>query len=68
VIADTSYEGYTDIPRFIQQGYLTMFDEVRSQMAEDDFIFPIFFSSNPASGRLLPQPRNFFPYFIRAHA
>jgi len=32
VIADTAYEGYVNIPMFIQQGYLTMFAEIREQL------------------------------------
>ena len=32
VIADTAYAGYTEIPRYIQQGYLTIFREVSEQL------------------------------------
>ncbi|MEA1970063.1 MAG: diaminopropionate ammonia-lyase, partial [Thermodesulfobacteriota bacterium] len=34
VIADTAYTGYTEIPRYIQQGYLTIFREVSEQLEE----------------------------------
>ena len=34
VIADTAYPGYTEIPRYIQQGYLTMFREIYGQLEE----------------------------------
>ena len=32
IIADTAYPGYTKIPRYIQQGYLTIFREVSEQL------------------------------------
>ena len=34
VISDTSYEGYTDIPRDIMQGYTVMVQEVMEQLDE----------------------------------
>jgi len=34
IIADTAYPGYTKIPRYIQQGYLTIFREVSEQLEE----------------------------------
>jgi len=34
VIADTSYPGYTEIPRYIQEGYMTMFRECENQLKE----------------------------------
>jgi diaminopropionate ammonia-lyase len=33
VISDTSWEGYEDIPRWVMQGYSTMFSEVQEQLA-----------------------------------
>jgi len=32
VVSDTSYEGYTDIPKDVMQGYTVMVDEVMKQM------------------------------------
>lgn len=34
VISDTAWEGYEDIPRWVMQGYTTMFSEAQSQLAE----------------------------------
>jgi diaminopropionate ammonia-lyase len=34
VIADTGYPGYMDIPRYIQMGYLTLFQEVSLQLRD----------------------------------
>jgi diaminopropionate ammonia-lyase len=33
VISDTSWEGYEDIPRWVMQGYSSMFSEAQEQMA-----------------------------------
>jgi diaminopropionate ammonia-lyase len=34
VVSDTSYEGYTDIPKDVMQGYTVMVDEAMKQMEE----------------------------------
>ncbi|MCS5590342.1 MAG: diaminopropionate ammonia-lyase, partial [Candidatus Thioglobus sp.] len=34
VVSDTSYEGYTDIPKNVMQGYTVMVDEAMKQMKE----------------------------------
>ena len=34
VVSDTSYEGYTDIPKDVMQGYTVMVDESLKQMDE----------------------------------
>lgn len=34
VISDTAWEGYTQIPKWIIEGYSTMFEEVRNQLAD----------------------------------
>lgn len=62
VIADTGYEGYTDIPRFIQQGYLTMFEEIRGQMKEDDFIPDLLFIQSGV-GAFAAAAAEFFTIF-----
>jgi diaminopropionate ammonia-lyase len=33
VISDTSWEGYEDIPKWVMQGYTTMFSEAQEQFA-----------------------------------
>jgi len=35
IIADIAYPGYTEIPRYIQQGYLTIFNEVSVQLEKE---------------------------------
>lgn len=34
IISDTSYEGYTDVPRDVMQGYCVMVDEALEQMSQ----------------------------------
>lgn len=36
VISDTSWEGYTDVPRMVVEGYSTIFWEVTDQLADRD--------------------------------
>jgi diaminopropionate ammonia-lyase len=40
VISDTGYEGYTEIPSFIQFGYYTMFEEVRRELIINKYPLP----------------------------
>jgi len=40
VVADVGYEGYEDLPIFIQQGYLTIFEEVALQLRERNETMP----------------------------
>jgi len=40
VIADTAWEGYQDIPRWVIQGYATMFAETQEQLAAQGLIRP----------------------------
>jgi diaminopropionate ammonia-lyase len=40
VIEDTAWEGYEDIPRWVIQGYSTMFAEVQEQLAAQGLIRP----------------------------
>ncbi len=37
VVSDTSYEGYTDIPKDVMQGYTVMVDEVMNQLPNDQY-------------------------------
>ena len=53
VVSDTSYEGYTDIPRDVMQGYGVIMDEVVDQLP--DGRFPRMFLSKGASAALLPR-------------
>lgn len=40
VISDTSWEGYEDIPKWVMQGYTTMFSEAQEQFAAQGMITP----------------------------
>jgi diaminopropionate ammonia-lyase len=40
VVSDTSWEGYTDIPTWVMQGYTTMLSEVQEQFAAMGMIRP----------------------------
>lgn len=40
VISDTSWPGYTDIPKWVMQGYTTMFSETQEQLAAQGMIKP----------------------------
>lgn len=40
VISDTSWEGYSTVPRWIMQGYTTMFSEAQEQFAAQGIIRP----------------------------
>jgi diaminopropionate ammonia-lyase len=40
VISDTAWEGYEDIPRWVMQGYTTMFSETQEQLAAQGIIKP----------------------------
>ncbi len=40
VVSDTAWEGYEDIPRWVIQGYTTMFNEVQEQLAALGLVKP----------------------------
>jgi len=40
VISDTSWEGYTDIPRWVMQGYTTMLSEAQEELAGQGIVKP----------------------------
>lgn len=40
VISDTSWQGYEDIPRWVMQGYSTIFTEVQEQLAAQGLLKP----------------------------
>ncbi len=40
VVSDTSWEGYTDIPRWVMQGYTTLFSEAQEQLAGQGLSHP----------------------------
>lgn len=40
IISDTSWEGYEDVPRWVMQGYTTMFEEAQEQFAGQGIVKP----------------------------
>jgi diaminopropionate ammonia-lyase len=63
VIADTGYEGYMNIPLFIQQGYLTMFAEVREQLEEANGFIPDLVFVQSGVGAFAAASAEFFSAF-----
>jgi diaminopropionate ammonia-lyase len=64
IIADTGYEGYLDVPLFIQQGYLTMFAEIRDQMiATKEFVPDLVFIQSGV-GAFAAAASEFFSAFF----
>jgi diaminopropionate ammonia-lyase len=63
VIADTGYEGYTNIPLFIQQGYLTMFAEMREQLEEANGSIPDLVFIQSGVGAFAAAGTEFFSAF-----
>ena len=52
VIADTAWEGYEDIPRWVIQGYSTMFAETQEQLAAQGLIAPTHIFAQAGVGSL----------------
>lgn len=63
VIADTGYEGYLDIPRYIQQGYLTLFAELREQIDGMNAPAPDFVFIQSGVGAFAAAAAEFFSVF-----
>jgi diaminopropionate ammonia-lyase len=63
VIADTGYEGYMNIPLFIQQGYLTMFAEIREQLGETNGFIPDLVFIQSGVGAFAAAAAEFFSAF-----
>lgn len=63
IIADTGYEGYMNIPRNIQQGYLTMFSELHAQMSEADGFAPDLVFIQSGVGAFAAAAAEFFTAF-----
>lgn len=63
IIADTGYEGYMNIPRNIQQGYLTMFSELHAQMNEAGGFAPDLVFIQSGVGAFAAAAAEFFSAF-----
>lgn len=63
VIADTGYKGYKNIPLFIQQGYLTMFAEIREQLGKTNGFIPDLVFIQSGVGAFAAAAAEFFSAF-----
>ena len=60
VISDTSWEGYQDVPRWVMQGYSTMFDEVQEQFAGQGIVKPTHIFVQAGVGALAASAIGFY--------
>lgn len=60
VIADTAWEGYQDIPRWVIQGYSTMFSETQEQLAAQGLIGPTHIFAQAGVGSLAAAVIGFY--------
>lgn len=60
VISDTSWPGYEDIPRWVMQGYGTMFNEVQEQLAAQGIIKPTHVFVQAGVGALAAATTGFY--------
>ncbi|HZJ48266.1 MAG TPA: diaminopropionate ammonia-lyase [Acidimicrobiia bacterium] len=60
IISDTSWEGYTDIPRWVMQGYTTMLSETQEQLAGTGIIKPTHVFVQAGVGSLAAATTGFY--------
>ena len=60
VISDTSWPGYEDIPRWVMQGYTTMFAEAQEQLAAQGIIKPSHILVQAGVGSLAAATMGFY--------
>jgi diaminopropionate ammonia-lyase len=60
VISDTSWEGYTDIPRWVMQGYTTMLSETQEQLAGTGIVKPTHVFVQAGVGALAAATTGFY--------
>ncbi len=60
VISDTSWEGYTDIPSWVMQGYTTMLTEAQEQLAGTGIIKPTHVFVQAGVGALAAATTGFY--------
>ena len=60
VISDTSWPGYTDVPRWVMQGYTTMFSETQEQFAAQGMIKPTHIFVQAGVGSLAASTLGFY--------
>ena len=60
VISDTSWEGYTDIPSWVMQGYTTMLSEAQEQLAGTGIVKPTHVFVQAGVGALAAATTGFY--------
>ena len=60
IISDTSWEGYTDIPSWVMQGYTTMLSEAQEQLAGTGIIKPTHVFVQAGVGALAAATTGFY--------
>lgn len=60
IISDTSWEGYQDVPRWVMQGYSTMFDEAQEQFAGQGIVKPTHLFVQAGVGALAASSIGFY--------
>ena len=60
VVSDTSWPGYTDIPKWVMQGYTTMFSETQEQLAAQGMIKPTHIFVQAGVGSLAAATLGFY--------
>ncbi|MEA2001837.1 MAG: diaminopropionate ammonia-lyase [Actinomycetota bacterium] len=60
VISDTSWEGYTDIPSWVMQGYTTMLSEAQDQLAGTGIVKPTHVFIQAGVGALAAATTGFY--------
>lgn len=60
VISDTAWEGYEDVPRWVMQGYTTMFSEAQEQLAAQGIVKPTHIFMQAGVGALAASGIGFY--------
>lgn len=66
VISDTSWPGYTDIPKWVMQGYTTMFTETQEQLAAQGMVKPSHIFVQAGVGSLAAATLGFYAQIFGA--
>jgi len=66
VISDTSWPGYEDVPRWVMQGYTTMFSEAQEQLAAQGIIKPTHVLVQAGVGSLAAATLGFYSQLFGA--
>jgi diaminopropionate ammonia-lyase len=67
VVSDTSWEGYEDIPRWVMQGYTTMFSEAQEQLAAQGLSQPTHIFVQAGVGSLAAATIGFYTNLFGDH-